>query len=148
MFKMNLKWVESIFVFVCLGLLFAAKPAFAQQDVKSQLFKEANESMQAAQKVYADVLAPKNYGEAAKLYREAEDNFNKGKNLEDIRKRLRASTVYFNKAMEATKLAEVTFVSSFKARSDAKNAEAPKYAVDLWNRAEQKFAEAASNLSS
>lgn len=146
MSKMNLKRVESIFVFICLGLLFAANSAFARQDVKSQLFKEANESMQAAQRVHADILAPKNYGEAAKLYREAENNYNKGKNLEDIRKRLRASTVYFNKAMEATKLAEVTFVSSFKARSDAKNAEAPKYAGDLWDRAEQKFTEAASNL--
>jgi outer membrane protein OmpA-like peptidoglycan-associated protein len=121
-------------------------PAFPQQDIKSSLFQEATEAMQSAQKVHADVLAPKSYGEAIKLYREADDNFNKGKNLEDIRKRLRASVVYFNKAMQATKLAEVTFVSSSKARSDARSAEAALYAAELWIKAEAKFAEAARNL--
>jgi len=142
--KTNRTW--STLILTCLVLVFAANLLSAQEDVKSSLFKEANETMQSAQKVHADLLAPKNYGEAMSLYREAEDNFNKGKNLEDIRRRLRAATVYFNKAMEATKLAEVTFVSSFKARSDANNAEAAKYAGELWSKAEEKFAEAAKNL--
>lgn len=142
--KTNRLW--SALNLACLLLLLSANFLFAQQDVKASLFKEANDAMQAAQKVHADILAPKNYGEAMGLYQDAEVDFNKGKNLDDIRKRLRAAKVYFNKAMEATKLADVTFVSSYKARSDAQNSEAGKYASDLWSKAEQKFSEAATSL--
>ncbi len=116
------------------------------QDIKSSLFHEATEVLQMAQKQKADVLAPQNFGKGMEYYREAESKFQRGKNLDDIRKDLRAAVAYFTKATEATKLAEVTFVSAIKARDDAKNAEAPKYAASEWSRAEAKFAEAAGKL--
>jgi outer membrane protein OmpA-like peptidoglycan-associated protein len=128
-----------------IAILIAWATAFSQ-DVKTALFKDATDALKAAKKVQADVLAPKNFGEAMKYYQEADGDFKKGKNLEDIRKKLNASIVYFRKSTEATKLAEVTFTSSTKARSDAKNAEAPKFSSKLWSDAEAKFAEAAGKL--
>ncbi len=133
------------FLTAVFAIVIAAGASFSQ-DVKTALFKDASDALKAAKKVQADVLAPKNFGEAMKYYQEADVDFKKGKNLEDIRSKLRAAVAYLQKASEATRLAEVTFTSSTKARSDAKNAEAPKFASALWVEAESKFAEAAGKL--
>ncbi|MBC8180321.1 OmpA family protein [candidate division KSB1 bacterium] len=118
----------------------------AQQDIKASLFKQADKALKEAKQVQADVLAPKNYSEAMEYYQDADKNFQKGKNLEDIRKKLSASVKYFNKAAEATRLAEVTLANSIKARSDAKEAGAPDFASTDWGKAEEKFLDASRKL--
>ena len=127
------------------GTLFISNLA-AQQDIKDSLFKKADKALKAAKEVQADVLAPKNYSEALDYYKDAEKDFQKGKNLEDIRKKLSASVKYFNKAAEATKLAEVTLANSIKARSDAKQAGAHEFASTDWSEAEEKFLAASRKL--
>ena len=119
-----------------------------QQDIKASLFKEADNALKDAKEVRADILAPKNFSEALEYYQDAEKDFEKGKNLEDIRKKLGASVNYLHKAIEATKLAEVTLATAIKARSDAQQAEAPQFAANVWTKAESKFAEAARKLES
>ncbi len=118
----------------------------AEQDIKASLFKEADKALKDAKAVKADLLSPKNFSEAMKYYQEADKDFQKGKNLEDIRKKLRASVSYFTKATAATKLAEVTMANSIKARSDAVQAGAPKFSTKPWDEAELKFNEAARKL--
>lgn len=110
-----------IIALACLAILFVAtaSSSAAQQEVKTALFKEAKAALQAAKKVQADVLAPKNFGEAMKRYHEAEADLQQGKNLEDARKKLRESSAAFQNAINATKLAEVTFTNSIKARKGA-----------------------------
>jgi outer membrane protein OmpA-like peptidoglycan-associated protein len=115
-------------------------------DVKTLLFREVNMTMTAAKKSQADVLAPKNFGEAMKRYKEAEADLKQGKKLEDIEKKLRESNAYFQKAIEATKLAEVTFPNSMKARKDAQLTESSKFSPKLWTEAEEKFNESAGKL--
>ncbi len=117
-----------------------------QQDIKGSLFKEANKALKDATAVKADILSPKNFAEAMKHYKDADSDYQKGKNMEEIRQRLRASVVYFNKAMEATKIAEVTMANSIKAKSDANQAGASQYSSKTWNEAEIKFNEAARKL--
>ncbi len=119
---------------------------FSQQDIRTQLFGEADQAFEAAKDARAEILAPKSYHEGMRLYRAAEKDFNKQKNLENIRKKLAASKQYFRKAVEETKLAEVTFVSPLKARHDAEAAGSPQFAAELWNKAEKKFLEAAQKL--
>jgi outer membrane protein OmpA-like peptidoglycan-associated protein len=133
---------------VCLAILFVATASSlaATQEVKTVLFKEANAAMQTAKKVNAEVLSPTNFGEAMKRYQEAETDLQQGKNLDDIRKKLNESRAFFQKAIDATKLAEVTFTNSIKARKDAQFTESPKFASSLWTEAEKKFNEAASIL--
>ena len=118
----------------------------SRNDVKTVLFKEANGAMKAAVKAQAEVLAPKNFGEAMKRYQKAEDELKQGKDLDDIRKNLRESIVYFQKAIDATKLAEVTFPNSMKARKDADYTGSARYSSKLWTEAEKKFNEAAGEL--
>jgi outer membrane protein OmpA-like peptidoglycan-associated protein len=116
------------------------------KDVKTLLFKDANTAMKAAKNVQADVLAPKNFGEAMKCYKEAEVDLKEGDNLDDIRKNLLESVVYFQKATDATKLAEVTFPNTMKARRDAQFTESAGFSPDLWTEAEKKFNDAAVTL--
>ncbi len=147
----NFKFL-SIMLGVGLFLLFLSSITIAnnapaeQQDIKASLFKEANKAMKDAKEVNADILSPKNFSDALKNYQDADSDFQKGKNLEDIRKKLRASVVYFNKAMEATKIAEVTLAHAIKARSDANQASASQYSSKTWAEAELKFNEAAREL--
>jgi outer membrane protein OmpA-like peptidoglycan-associated protein/HEPN domain-containing protein len=115
-------------------------------NVRVVLFKEADTAMQAAKEAQAEVLAPKNFGEAMKRYQEAHADLNKGNNLEDIQKKLRESCDYFQKAIDATKMAEVTFPNSMKARKDAHRTESAKFSSKLWTEAEKKFNEAVREL--
>jgi OmpA-OmpF porin, OOP family len=133
-----------IIIIACLTTLFVANAT--GQEVKTVLFQDANKSMSAAREAHADLLAPKNFEKAMKYYKEAEDKLKKGENLDDIRKNLRESSAYFQKALEATKIAEVTFPNSIKARKDAKYTEAAKFSSKRWTEAEKKFNEAAIKL--
>jgi len=137
-----------IIAIACIVTLFVANAnSFAAgQDAKTALFKEANEALKSAKRVQADVLAPKNYGEALKRYQPAEADFQQGKNPDDVRKKLGESSAFFKKAIDATKLAEVTLTNSMKARKDALYSESPRFASTLWTEAEYKFTEAAGKL--
>ena len=100
-------------------------------DVKTVLFKDATKALKSARKVQADVLAPKSFGEAMKRYQEANTDLQQGKNLEEIQKKLREASVFFQKAIDATKLAEVSFPNSMKARRDAQYTESAKFSTKL-----------------
>ena len=116
------------------------------QNIRSSLFKDADRTLKKAKKARARLLAPKNFSEGKRYYHEAEVDYRREKNLEDIRKKLRASVQYLEKATEATKLAEVTFTATLEARSDAEIVEASNFAAELWLEAEEKFREGARKL--
>lgn len=120
--------------------------SLSAQDIKASLFKEADQAMQEATMVQAELLAPKNFKKAMEYYSDAENDFKREKNLDDIRKKLRAAISYFQTAAQATKLAEVTFQNLMKMRSDALNAKALDYAANSLKEAEAKFVEAAGIL--
>ncbi len=136
----------TVLMLLLLGLIFTSQSALTQEAIKTSLFKDATESMQNAKKNQADVLSPNNFAKAMDFYQEAEKDFQQGRNLEDIRRKLKAAIAYFGRANEVRKLAEVTFVSTIKSRNDAINADAPTYAAKEWEEAEKKFAEAAGKL--
>jgi hypothetical protein len=108
--------------------------ALAAQDVRTGLFKEADEALKEAKETQADILAPKNFNKAMEFYNKAETDLKKGKKLEDIRKNLRASVGFLQLATKATALANVTFATVMKARTDALSADVLNYATATWNR--------------
>jgi outer membrane protein OmpA-like peptidoglycan-associated protein len=116
------------------------------QDVKSTLFEETNKAMEQANKINASILSPGNYDQAMEHYREAENDYELGYSLEGIRETLQSATNYFYKAIEVTRLAEVTFTKLVAARDDAKDARATEFALELWNEAEEKFWDATTEL--
>jgi outer membrane protein OmpA-like peptidoglycan-associated protein len=115
-------------------------------DLKTVLFRDVNKKLTAARKVQADVLAPKNFGDGIKRYQEAEAELQHGKNLEAIQNKLREASAFFQAAIDGTKLAEVTFPNSMKARRDAQYTDSGKFSAKLWTEAEHKFNEAAGKL--
>ncbi len=122
-------------------------PAQAQNDgVKTTMFKEVDSVMAVASAADAAILTPENFSKAKTIYSEASQDFEKGKNLEDIRKKINRAKSIFADCLNATKLARVTFAKSLDVRSDALAAEAPTYAGTGWIKAEMQFREAATKL--
>jgi len=136
----------SVKLILAMVILCSLSVSLAAQDVRAGLFKDADQALQQAREVHAELLSPKNFQKAMEYYNDAEKDLKAEKNLDDIRKKLRAAVSYFQKATEATKLANVTFQNPMKVRSNALDAEAPKYADGTWKEAEAKFAEAAEEL--
>ncbi len=132
---------------VALAYLTLPKLALAQQqELRDMLFAPTDSLLAVARQERADVLAPNAYQEGMKRYREAEQDLERGRNIEDIRNKLRAAGQYFEQALEATKLGDVTLAAPLAARDDAEEAEAPKSVPELWKKAEDKFREAATRL--
>lgn len=136
---------------ICLvGAAMAAGPTVVEaqqaQEMRASLFREVDQALQQAQAARADILAPRSFSEGMERYLEAEEDLERGRNLEDIREKLRAARQYFEAAYEATKLAEVTLASALAARDDAQAAAAPSYVEELWSEADSKFEEAAREL--
>lgn len=116
------------------------------QDLRTNLFKEADKALKETKANRGDLLAPANFEKAMEYYRNAERDFEKGNNIEGIRKKLQAAVAYFDKANESVKLAEVTFVNVVEARADAIKAESPQFSSENWKKAEKKFDDAARKL--
>ncbi|MBN2411121.1 OmpA family protein [candidate division KSB1 bacterium] len=118
------------------------------QNIRSSLFGAVVQAYKEAKNEKADILAPKAYAEATEYLRKADEDFKKGKSLEEIRKNIQLSLSKYEKAKETTKLANVVFGTSLQARADAVNAEASVNAALLWKSAEDKFFQASQILES
>ena len=133
--------VRILFLFSCvfsIGL-------FAQNQSLS-IFGETEKVINSAKEAQADILSPKNFSDAMKYYDEAVIKNQKGKSRSEVEKSLRASLSYLKLALEASKIAEVTFSSTIKGRADALSSDAPNFASSTWLAAEKKFNEAARDL--
>ena len=89
------------------------------QDAKSLLFKDADEALKRAQEVQAEFYSPTQFAEGLKNYKQAEENYDKGRNLEDIRKKLQFAAVFFLKSVESAKLFHNNCGDCISAREDA-----------------------------
>ncbi len=116
------------------------------QDLRATLFAEADALVKVTKEKKAFVLAPVSYGKGAKLYKQADANLKKGRNLASIQRDLNAAVKFLERSLEATKLAEVTFASVLKARNDARKAGGLKYAPERWREAEVTFTDSAAKL--
>lgn len=129
----------------CLFLLLASTSNFAQQ-TKKAVFKQANNAMENAKVMQADILSPMEYNKALDYYKKAEDKFDKQKGIEKVEELLTESTNYFNRAVNFSISAKTIFANSLNAREDALSAGANLYAKELWLDAEKQFKEAAEQL--
>lgn len=128
------------------AVLVLASATHAQEQIRGQLFGQADDAMRLAGEADANVLAPASYERAAEFYRRAEQNLSRGRSLEDIREDLMEATRYFNQATERSGVARVGLSEPYQARQDALAAEAPNYAGALWREAEAEFSDAVRRL--
>lgn len=127
------------------GILMAVQIVMAQ-DPKTELFMEADEAMQKAKEVQADLYSPTFFKTAQESYAKGEEGFQKGKNLEEIEKKLKMAAVYFMKAIESTKLAHTELRNAIRARNDALKVDGPRFMEEDWKEAESEFKDAVENL--
>jgi outer membrane protein OmpA-like peptidoglycan-associated protein len=125
---------------------FSMLTAMAQQDLRATLFAQTDDALKAANEARANVLAPKNYAEATKRYRDAEDKLARNRSIESIKKDLEAAAQSLRLAVDATRLAGITLTAAIQARNDAEEANAGSFAAEQWQDAEEKFASAAMRL--
>jgi outer membrane protein OmpA-like peptidoglycan-associated protein len=80
------------------------------------------------------------------LYSEASADYDKGKDLNSIKKKLKETVKYLGKSIDAVDMANVTFKNLLTLRTNALRADAHDNASTSWQKAEKKFEEAAIQL--
>ena len=133
---------------LCAAFLLAAllTPALAQNAMRSTLFGAVDERLAAARAVNAEQLSPVNFSQAMDSYTEAEEDFARGRDIDGIRSAVTEADRLLALAIEAAESAAVTLASLIKTREDARNADAPTFAPQLWVEAEEVFNESAGRL--
>jgi OOP family OmpA-OmpF porin len=120
--------------------------SLSAQDLRSTLFNNADRTLEAARAADAELLAPGTFERGLASYESAEEDFERGRNIDRIRARLDTAMDAFTAAAEASEIASITLAPLIKTRSDAANADADSFAADLWNEAESVFDASARRL--
>ena len=136
------KTITVLLSLVASGALFAQ----SQQAIRDQIFGETDAVKKQAEELHANLLAPEAYAEGTKVYLEAVDTMEKGKDLERVREELAEAKGFFQRSVDASKLAQTTFTPALAARSAAEKAESAKYVAKDWQRAEEALTAAAATL--
>jgi len=121
--------------------------AFAgDEKVKALMFHEADSILAVSHEVQADLLAPKSTKKAMEFYSKASSAYDKGKDINSIKKKLTETVKYLEKSIGAVDMANVTFKNVLTLRTNALRANAHDNAGESWRKAEKKFEEAAIQL--
>jgi OmpA-OmpF porin, OOP family len=136
---------------ICLALLISlfaavALHAPAQDDLRASLFRDADQALEQARAVDAELLAPDTFIRGLEAYMSAEADLGRGRNADRIRTSLAAATRMLGEARDAAEIASVTLAAVIKTRADATNANAATFAAPLWTEASENFSEAARRL--
>ncbi len=124
-------------------LSFLSQILLAQDDVKKRVFEEVDDLFSKAKAKQADLLSPEYFKIASEKHAEALKDFDKNKNIND---KLGAIKKYLNQALEVAKLGHVTFSTLLESRDDALSTNAPEYASNIFEKAENDFFDAARTL--
>lgn len=133
-------------VLLIAGLVFGFFHAASAQELKDTVFESARLAWDQAREARAALLAPRNYGIGLDAYRDAEERFARGGNLNRVREDLDKAESAFQQSLDAATVASLTLKSLIKVRDDTEKAEAPRLAGKLWRAAEEAFDDAAREL--
>lgn len=140
------KYLIIAFLFLMTGI--QNNNLHSQETLKIQLFDEVEKLIERAKDKSANIYSPRSFEKGIEYYKEAEDYFKRGKNLEDIREKVENAKIYLSKAIDGCVLGEVTFSAVMAARADAISAGASTYSPELWKEAEKKLLNAGRELES
>jgi outer membrane protein OmpA-like peptidoglycan-associated protein len=137
----------SIRLALLLGLLAVpAAQAAAQENLRATLFADADRALEQARAANAELLAPEAFARGTEAYLSAEADLTRGRNVERVRSSLASASRAFAEAADAAEIANVTLAAVIKTRADATNANASRFAAELWTEASEKFDNAARRL--
>lgn len=129
---------------IIVGLVLAGETV--AQDLRETLFSEADRARIAAQTANAQLLSPQFFTDGMEAYAAAENDLERGRNLERVRRQIVEATASFNEAAEVSAIANTTLTSLISVRDDAIEAFAQRLATQLWTDAENLFDSAARRL--
>jgi len=115
------KFITVVLSLVASTALYAQSPSA----VRDQIFGETDAVKKQAEDLHAKILAPEAYAEGMKVYLEAVDTMEKGKDLDRVREELAEAKGFFTRSVDASKLAQTTFTQALAARSSVSNSSTP-----------------------
>ena len=86
--------------FLVVALIACTLYGRAQDKLRTELFGDVDQTFSQAKEKHADLLSPTNYRKGLDYYNDATNLFSQGKNLEDIREKLKDASAYFAKALD------------------------------------------------
>jgi OmpA-OmpF porin, OOP family len=116
-----------------------AGAAHAAQDIDAAALAAALDKARSEQ---VDALAPTNFAAAVEAQQAAVKDAAKGRNADKVRARVQEGEAALRRATTAAATARQLLGSVIKAREDALAAEAPKFAAQSWQKADERFREA------
>jgi outer membrane protein OmpA-like peptidoglycan-associated protein len=133
---------------IILSMIFFIKSSATAGNLlpKNVMFKTANEKIEEAKKLSAHIYVPESFNEGMEYYREAEEMYNDNEDSDDIKKKLKQAVDKFDYAIDNTNVSSVFFTKTMLAREDALRVKANELDVINWNKAEEKYREAAETL--
>jgi len=139
--------MKHIIKIMMINLFFLSSLSIAQNQLRDNLFGDYDKLLDQLQKQDASVLSPENFEKALKYYKKASTDYqDKDESLVDIKENLQESKKYALKALEVVALANDALESVISARDLALRENAPIFAADEWEDAEEVFFDATSNL--
>ena len=139
-------------VFILLLLCCYAIPSFAQQSQQG-LLAQLNQKLIDIERVINDsqslqvhILSPNDFAEAKRYYESAKSDLDRGRDVKSIQKNLDRAEEFLAKAIENAKEAKKQLPFLIQARDDALTANAPEYALELFEKAERDFKDAMSEI--
>ncbi len=119
---------------------------YAQTTARDKFFADYEAKIEQIRSDNGEVLSPEFYKQAVEIFEEAVEAYEEKESQKVIREKLDESARYANKALDIINLANLTLKTSIEARESALAAEAPLYASQLWEEAEEVFRDATLNL--
>lgn len=130
-------------------LLFSLTPLYAQKaELYDVLFAEKDKQLKEFKSQHAELLSPNFYSNAIDKYAKVKEDFKKGKDAGEIRKKLDEVEALFKKIEMTLWTGRNTFKEALEAREAALNASAPEFALDDFNAADDHLRSAGSEEES
>lgn len=143
--RVSIRRAWKIWVAVAWLASVAVTSAAAQEDV--QMFvRQTERAMSVAREARADLLAPRVFADGVRRYEEAQRDIGSGRDTEEIERKLRSATQYFQQAADLARLAYPVLASALEARDDAEVAEAPRVVAELWRKGAERLEQAAREM--
>ncbi|MHB2148340.1 OmpA family protein [Calditrichota bacterium LG25] len=137
---------KNYFSFVVLIILSSACLSLAQMQPKSEIFGKYDRLLKQLQESGAQIYSPESYKKAIEYYSEASEDFDKQKDLKEIKEKLLRFQTFALEGLKNVEIAQSWLDEAIKMREKALDVGAPQFAAKLWERAEKKFKRAVENI--
>lgn len=139
--------MKKLFIFSLIIMAVFSTRGVAQNNMKANLFSDYENLLDELQRHDAEVLSPEHFKKAVEYYKKASEEYdNKDKGIDEIKEKLQKCREEALKAKEVVQLAQQHLQKTLAARDSALSANAPTFAPEQWDEAENEFQEATSQL--